>query len=325
MIKVKVHEPKLTLRPAKRITADANGDAAPRTRHCGAPLPSETIRERFDSELGLRLWAVGLIDGDGHIGLEWTNAARTKWVPLLKVSLHVSNARAIHALVRALGVGRVGRSGSTLTLRVRSRRAWRDVLLPYFLDHPLRTVKAFDVTTVARALAMSADDARAAVPVLKRALTQNKLQGNPSPIWGLSGPTHDFSTVPPAVLAHVVHDDWLAGFVEAEGSFYITRDGSHGFALGQAYDTTAVAAVHARFGVVSRLKFRPGYVMVDTKRRRVLNHVVRVLTGRCHGMKGIILRIWARSLRRRDPQASAQARRIIRALVKRDPKLQIMS
>lgn len=90
----------------------------------------------------LLLWTIGLIDGPGHIGLLWTDRAQTKTVPLLKASLHVSPVRAVNALARGLGSGRVTRSGSMVTFRVRSRHTWSHVLLPLFQTYPLRTVKA---------------------------------------------------------------------------------------------------------------------------------------------------------------------------------------
>jgi hypothetical protein len=43
--------------------------------------PSETQREDISSA---QRWAVGLIDGDGHMSISWSNSNKTKWVPLLK-------------------------------------------------------------------------------------------------------------------------------------------------------------------------------------------------------------------------------------------------
>jgi hypothetical protein len=54
-------------------------------------ISSETKHEAVSSD---ERWAIGLIDGDGHIGMECSNAKLKKWVPCLKVTLHAYNARA---------------------------------------------------------------------------------------------------------------------------------------------------------------------------------------------------------------------------------------
>ena len=66
-------------------------------------VSSETTREDMNGE---QKWAVGLIDGDGHIGLEWTNKEKTKWAPVLIVTLHQYSCHAIYRLKKVLGIGR---------------------------------------------------------------------------------------------------------------------------------------------------------------------------------------------------------------------------
>ena len=79
-------------------------------------ISSETTREGINSK---QKWAIGLIDGDGHIGLEWSNKEKTKWVPVLKVTLHRYNSRAIYRLKKVLGIGKTNHNGSTATYRAR--------------------------------------------------------------------------------------------------------------------------------------------------------------------------------------------------------------
>lgn len=87
---------------------------------------------------------------------------------------------------------------------------------------------------VAHALTLNAYLARAALPALKRDIRENKLRGTPAPTTGLVTPPRDTSTYDRDRLLVIVDRDWLAGFTEAEGSFYILANGRYGFALGQA-------------------------------------------------------------------------------------------
>jgi LAGLIDADG endonuclease len=133
-------------------------------------VSSETKREDITSA---QKWATGLIDGHGHIGIEWSNSTRTKWVPLLKVSLHGYNARALSKLKKALKCGRITTSQSMITLRVTRIDHWQDQLLPLWTRFPLRGCKHHDVGCVRRALALrqnpdlSKDDKLKAVTALK--------------------------------------------------------------------------------------------------------------------------------------------------------------
>lgn len=67
-------------------------------------ISSETKRGDINNE---QKWAVAIIDGDGHIKLEWTNKEKMKWVRVFKVTLHRYNARAIYRLERILNLVRL--------------------------------------------------------------------------------------------------------------------------------------------------------------------------------------------------------------------------
>ena len=248
-------------------------------------ISSETTREGINSE---QKWAVGIIDGDGYIGLEWTNKEKTKWVPVLKVTLHRYNSRAVYKLKKILGIGKITYSGSTITYRVRSKALWHSVLIPLFSKFHLRSMKYAAVLVIQKALHMS--QVSNSGPVLKLGQSLNRKTDQISPIWA-NGTS----------LQKILDLDWLAGFIEAEGSFYILSNGQHGFAIGQAYDQHIIIGIYKLFSVQSALKNsnNNNYIMLDTKNTEALFLIANAINGRLLGIKSFEFSLWLRTLRKK--------------------------
>ena len=142
-------------------------------------ISSETTREDINSE---QKWAVGLIDGDGHIGLEWTNKEKTKWVPVLKVTLHRYNSRAIYRLKKVLGIGKVNKSKNTITYRVRNKPLWRSTLVPLFDQYHLRSMKYAAALVVKKALHLAVIDSQSPKTIVELQKSLNRKTDLISPI-----------------------------------------------------------------------------------------------------------------------------------------------
>ena len=112
-------------------------------------------------------------------------------------------------------------------------------------------------------------------------------------------------------LKHIVDLDWLAGFIEAEGSFYILNNGQHGFAVGQAYDQHIIIAIHRLFGVQSALKNRNSYLMLDTKNTATLYLIANAINNRFLGIKSFEFSLWLRTLRKKNKTKTLKAKSII--------------
>ena len=97
--------------------------------------------------------------------------------------------------------------------------------------------------------------------ILELQQSLNRKTDQISPIWSCSAS---------AGLQKILDLDWLAGFIEAEGSFYILNNGQHGFAIGQAYDQHIIVEIHHLFNIQSRLKDSNNYIMLDTKNTEAL-------------------------------------------------------
>lgn len=263
-------------------------------------ISSETTREGINSE---QKWVVGLIDGDGHIGLEWTNKEKTKWVPVLKVTLHKYNSRAIYKLKRILGIGKVTYSGSTITYRVRSKALWYLVLIPLFSKFQLRSMKYAAVLIIEKALNMAQVKNATPRKILELQQSLDRKTDRISPIWSNG-----------TGLQKILDLDWLAGFIEAEGSFYILKNGQHGFAIGQAYDQHIIVGIHSLFNIQSGLKNSNNYIILDTKNTETLYSIANAINKRLLGIKSFEFSLWLRTLRKKNKIKTLKARSIIHAI-----------
>lgn len=287
--------------------------------------PSETKREGVSAA---QKWAVGLIEGDGHLSLTWSNKEKTNLSPVLKVTLHDYNARAIYKLKHILGAGHITHHDNLISLRLRSEKTWWGHVWPLFKACALRSHRYYDALiimhvlhvklTVTHGLHNQACRKQAYFKHCRKLLAQATKQNASrlSPVWmiravGVADAQAVAASMPVHVLRRALDLDWLAGFVEAEGSFYICPNGRHGFALGQTHDGVIIAAVHRYFGVSAELKLRGRYVLCDTTDPAALKSVARALHKRLRGMKSFVFTLWTRSLRQRNTSASAVARRLI--------------
>nr|WVH39668.1 hypothetical protein [Ulva dactylifera] len=269
-------------------------------------ISSETKREDINSE---QKWAIGIIDGDGHIGLEWANKEKTKYVPVLKVTLHRYNARAVYRLKKILKIGKITYSGDTITYRVRGKRLWHSVLIPLFGKFHLRSMKYEAVLIIKKALYMEQVGNATPNNILKLQQSLDRKTDQVSPIWRNG-----------TGLKDILDLDWLAGFIEAEGSFYILNNGQHGFAIGQAYDQHIIIGIHRLFKIKSALKNRNNYMMLDTKNTETLHLIADAINKRLLGVKSFEFSLWLRTLRKKNKAKTLKAKSIIALIRKRCEK-----
>jgi len=101
----------------------------------------------------------------------------------------------------------------------------------------------------------------------------------------------------------------LVGFVEAEGSFYITTKVrpsptlqgrmSHGFGIGQKLDPVVLEAIRRILHISTKVRHEPkhGYYILDTTNSRALLNVCKFFEGHLKGMKSIEFAFWKKSLK----------------------------
>ena len=104
-------------------------------------------------------WVTGFVDGEGcfHVGIskhpDMTQGIQV--LPEFTVVQHERDAQLLHALKTFFGCGVVRvNHGDRLAYRVRSLDHLRERIVPFFLEHPLKSKKQVDFTKFSRVLRM---------------------------------------------------------------------------------------------------------------------------------------------------------------------------
>lgn len=135
-------------------------------------------------------WIVGFVDGDGCFNISQTDKeVRYAFV----VSQDKDSVSVLYALKNKFGCGEVYKtSGNMMEYRVTAKEHLINIILPFFVQNPLQTIKINDFQKV-----------------------YNALTGN----------TYNIPTERP------LSNDWVIGFIDAEGSFTIYQVKSQNYKL----------------------------------------------------------------------------------------------
>ena len=102
-------------------------------------------------------WITGFVDGEGcfHIGINRNPEMTTGFqvLPEFTVVQHERDAPILHALKAHFGCGVVRKNhGDRLAFRVRGRKHLLERIIPFFVEHPLKTKKRVDFQKFRRVL-----------------------------------------------------------------------------------------------------------------------------------------------------------------------------
>jgi hypothetical protein len=104
-------------------------------------------------------WVTGFVDGEGcfHVGIskhpEMTQGVQV--LPEFTVVQHERDVQLLHALKSYFGCGVVRTNhGDRMAYRVRSLQHLKEHIVPFFLEHPLKSKKHADFMKFRRVLSM---------------------------------------------------------------------------------------------------------------------------------------------------------------------------
>ena len=94
-------------------------------------------------------WIVGFVDGEGcfHVGVARHSdmTAGFQVLPEFTVVQHERDTQILHALKDYFGCGVIRRNhGNRMAYRVRDRKHLLERIVPFFVEHPLKTKKHVD-------------------------------------------------------------------------------------------------------------------------------------------------------------------------------------
>jgi hypothetical protein len=108
-------------------------------------------------------WITGFVDGEGcfHVGIN-ANAEMTagfQVLPEFTVVQHERDVQVLHALKAYFGCGVVRvNHGDRMAFRVRSQKHLLENIVPFFIEHPLKTKKNVDFLKFRQVLLMMKAD-----------------------------------------------------------------------------------------------------------------------------------------------------------------------
>ena len=245
-------------------------------------------------------WLVGFTDGDGNFSI--TNQ-EDKWGLSFKLAQSRYNLRILNYIKKELGVGSITKDGTKGQYFIRDRKIIESIIIPIFDKYPLLTSKYFDYIKFKEALSILNNVNLSKIDkhdkLLK--LKNSKLNVNYiSPAWkNVNLPLIDANTV-----KGIMSKSWLIGFIEAEGSFYLTTKDSkrivHGFGLTQKLDKIVLDAIGHMLHIKNPVKYKELYNhhILDTTNSRTIENIIDFFKDTMKGMKSVEYRIWARSYKK---------------------------
>lgn len=240
-------------------------------------------------------WFVGFTDGDGTFTID-RDRQKDKWNLVYLISQSKVNGQLLHYIKKNVGIGNITISNNNITYKIRNLNHFINVLFPIFDNYPLLTSKYLDYIIIKEAaLLMSNKKAQSKDLYNKRMnilydklinMRQFNLESN-----------HNF----------YFSEDWLIGFWEAKGSFFIEGGGSiyghghghgHGLGITQKKDRRIQELIRNKFKSKALVRFNNNnnFYSWDSTSKSVIDLAINFFKGKQKGRHSLTFSIWKKSL-----------------------------
>jgi hypothetical protein len=263
-------------------------------------LNEEHLNGKLKNSVLFEQWLVGFTDGDGSFSISQQGIGlNTKWILIYKLTQSRYNLRILNYIKKELGVGSITKDGTKAQYLIRDKKMIENVIIPIFDKYPLLTTKYFDYVLLKKALLilnnehLTKEEKNIKLIAIKNSKPDNNYQ---SPAWNNANLPLNVNSI-----NYVMTKSWLVGFIEAEGSFYLTNKGSnkisHGFGLTQKLDKIVLEAIRIILHITNPVKFKElhNYFILDTTNSRAIENIIAYFRNTMKGVKSLEYRIWARS------------------------------
>lgn len=264
-----------------------------------ARMPSETTRSAFYSVFtktaepidAFHKWLVGVVDGDGTFYFAKTK--KGNWTFCFKVSQSIYNLRLLYFIKKMLQVGSVSVPNSkdkTAEYRIRNISIIDTSILPIFDKYTLLTSKQFNYEIFRKALIIYKDDTLSYQDKNQKLVHLKSLtlpEGYMSKVW------YDVGTLSPKTSQNIISKEWLVGFTEAEGSFYLVKKGfnrmAHVFEITQKRDRIVLEGIALILSM--KIYDKNNHFTCVTTNRQSVEFVIDYFEKTMKGMKSLEFRI----------------------------------
>lgn len=263
------------------------------------------------SQFQFNEWLVGFVDGDGSFVINNKGNSTQYWNFSFKVSQSSYNYRALYYIKRQLGYGSIIKSNKeTYVFQITNRTTLLQIICPIFDKHPLKTKKYYNYLRFKKCLLIAED---ISIPFETKskiiADIMNEYKQNQSiikiaPIWSEKNTD-----------TNILTKSWITGFIEAEGSFFISKKDknryAHRFGIVQKDDKQVLEAIGKCLGIPTKVQTQrrtrnenETSNNLSTSNSRAIAFIGTYFTYKDNkhtwfkGMKAVEFRIWINSFKK---------------------------
>lgn len=276
--------------------------------------PKKKWKKIESNEEWFKQWLVGFTDGDGCFSINFQK--ENKWNLTFKISQSKINGKLLYYIKKELNCGSITEEKDKLNYRIRDIKNITNKLIPIFDKYSLLTFKYFDYLKFKDVLNVLNNPITFPVGEIRNLKIQeilskdyslthctkltwvNKINENElcSPIWGDTEKKKSDNEY----WKSIISKPWLIGFIEAEGSLYLTKKDSkrfsHGFGITQKKDKIVLEGIKQIFKIPSKVKKNNTFYSLDNTNNRVNLYLIDYFHDSFKGIKSLQYSIWSRSL-----------------------------
>ncbi|CAH2356100.1 putative intron-encoded endonuclease (mitochondrion) [[Candida] railenensis] len=274
------------------------------------------VKPKYNDKLNMNFnkWLVGFTDGDGTFNIYFNPTINNvdggdqkgNITFTFKLSQSIYNEQMLHLIKRNLGVGTMSNDKSMSNYKVRRTNHLRDVMLPMFDEHMLLSSKYYNYTKFRESLLMYTDEnmSKEDKLYLMSNIKEKPMPYNyQSPIWNDLNYLNMKSVND---INKMMSKEWLMGFIEAKGSFYLVKKGEnrivHAFGMSQKLDPIIIYSLKYKTHLSSSIRFREkhNFYIIESTNNRSIKFIINYFTSNnnsmlFYGAKNLEFSMWKRS------------------------------
>ncbi len=236
-------------------------------------------------KLDINWWLVGFTDGNGYFNI-YINQKNKKINLIFKLSEKINNIRILYLIKKYLGVGSIliDKKNNMVSYIIRDNKILLEKIIPLFDNYPLKSIKLKNYIIFKKCINIRNNNLLSQKEKIEKIINLKK------------------SNINISFINQSINKSWLIGFIETEGSFYITLKENnrltHGFGITQKYDKNLLESIIKELKIKNPLKWnKKGFYIIDTTNSITLKYIKDYFFKTMKGIKSFEYRIWARSFK----------------------------
>jgi len=249
-----------------------------------------------ENDIQFNQWLVGFTDGDGCFSIPKCG----KYYQLqYSLSQSYYNIRILYYVKSKLGYGGVSKyeKNQIAHFRISDRKGLANVIFPIFDQFPLRTSKYYYYIKFKKAYEILEN------PSLNTEQKNNWIESLLNESLPVDYISPAINKLNPSISSYfdidaAITDNWLTGFVEAEGCFSIYSDGGYfyiEFSLSQKLDIILLELIRRKLHIPGKIVKYSYINVLKTKNKRAINNIKDKFEGKMKGIKSLVFKLWLRA------------------------------